>query len=112
MLQRICWLWFWLWPKGPPFGEIKNRAWNQERIKGIFVWEEHKRKERAKGCRLREDTKRVCARAKKEEASQEKRKRAAKSEILRENKTTKRELCVKKKIERREQSVAAFERNN
>ena len=66
----------------------------------------------AKGSCLREDTKRVCARAKKDEASQEKRKRAAKSELLRENKTTKRELCVKKKIERREQSVAAFERNN
>ena len=40
------------------------------------------------------------------------RERAAKSKPLREKKTAKRELCVEKKIERREQSVAAFERNN
>ena len=29
MLQRI----YLLWPKGPPYGERENRAWNQEREK-------------------------------------------------------------------------------
>ena len=52
MLQRSCWLCLWLWPKGPPFGEKKNRASNQERIKGIFAWKERKKKERVKDCRL------------------------------------------------------------
>ena len=47
----------------------------------------------------------------KEEAAQEKREQPRESR-LEEKKTAKRELCVKKKIERREQSVAAFERNN
>ena len=42
----------------------------------------------------------------KEEAAQEKR------EQPRGNRLAKRELCMKKKIERREQSVAAFERDN
>ena len=116
MLQRIHWRWlwlcFWLWPKGPPFEERKNIVWNQERIKGIFAWKECKRKERAKGCRLRKDTKRVCARAKKEEVVQEKKERTAKSEPFREKKIVKRELCVENKIERKVQSVAAFERDN
>ena len=79
---------------GTPFGEKKNRAPNQERIVTF------------------EKTQRVCARAKKEEVAQEKRERADKSELLREKKTAKRELCVEKKIERRVQSVAAFERDN
>ena len=39
--------------------------------KWIFVWEECKRNERARHCRLQEGTKRVCVRAKKEEAAQE-----------------------------------------
>ena len=38
--------------------------------------------------------------------------RAAKCKSLREKKTVKRELYVEKKIERREQSVAAFEKDN
>ena len=38
--------------------------------------------------------------------------RAAKRESLREKKTVKRELCVEKKIERRVQSIVAFERYN
>ena len=45
-----------------------------------------------------------------EEAAQEERARPRGSR-LEKKKTAKRELCVKKKIERREQSVAAFERN-
>ena len=80
--------------------------------KGIFAWKECKRKERAKGCRLRKDTKRVCARAKKEEVVQEKRERTAKSEPFREKKIVKRELCVKKKIKMREQSVVTFDKDN
>ena len=38
--------------------------------------------------------------------------RAAKCKPLREKKTVKRELYVEKKIERREQSVVAFEKDN
>ena len=82
----------WVLPMGR--GKIE-RKW-------FFSWEEHKRKERVRYCRLQEDTKRVRVRAKKKEATQEKRERAAKSEPLREKKTVKRELCMKKKIERRE----------
>ena len=37
----------------------------------IFAWGERKRKERVRYCHLREDTKRVCARVKKEEDAQE-----------------------------------------
>ena len=47
----------------------------------------------------------------KEEAAQEKREQP-RGNRLEKKKTAKRELCVKKKIERREQSVAAFERDN
>ena len=46
-----------------------------------------------------------------EEAAQEKRAQP-RGNRLEKKKTAKRELCVKKKIERREQNVAAFERNN
>ena len=49
-----------------------------------MTWEKCKRKERVRYYRLRKDTKRVCARAKIEEAAQEKRERAAKREPLRE----------------------------
>ena len=47
----------------------------------------------------------------KEDAAQEKREQP-RGRLLEKKKTAKRELCVKKKIEMREQSVAAFERNN
>ena len=47
----------------------------------------------------------------KEEAAQEKREQPRGSH-LEKKKTAKRELCMNKKIEMREQSVAAFERNN
>ena len=47
----------------------------------------------------------------KEEAAQEKREQRRGSR-LEKKKTAKRELYVKKKIEWREQSVAAFERDN
>ena len=40
--------------------------------KGIFAWEKRKRKERVRHRRLREDTKRVYAKAKKDEATQKK----------------------------------------
>ena len=51
----------------------------------IFAWGERKRKERVRYCHLRQDTKRVCARVKKEEdAKKEKEERAAKREPLRE----------------------------
>ena len=52
--------------------------------KGIFAWEEHKRKERVRYRCLREDTKRVYAKAKKEEAAQEKREKVVKSGPFRE----------------------------
>ena len=41
-----------------------------------------------------------------------KKERLAKRELLREKKIVKRELCVENKIERKVQSVAAFERDN
>ena len=42
--------------------------------KWFFSWEEHKRKERVRYCRLQEDTKRVRVRAKKKEAPHKKKK--------------------------------------
>ena len=45
----------------------------------------------------------------KEEAAQER--AATRGNCLEKEKIVKRELCVKKKIERREQSVAVFERD-
>ena len=47
----------------------------------------------------------------KEEAAQEKREQPRGSHVEKK-KTAKRELCMNKNIEMREQSVAAFERNN
>ena len=47
----------------------------------------------------------------KEEAAQEKREQP-RGNRLEKKKTAKRDLCLKKKIERREQSVATFERDN
>ena len=38
--------------------------------------------------------------------------RAARRKLLRENKTAKRELCTEKKIEKKEQNVAVFEKDN
>ena len=52
--------------------------------KGIFAWEKRKRKERVRHRRLRKDTKRVYAKAKKDEAAQEKRERVVKSGPFRE----------------------------
>ena len=43
-------------------------------MQGIAAFKKIAKEERAKGCRLRKDTKRVCARAKKEEATQERKK--------------------------------------
>ena len=48
--------------------------------KWIFAWEECKRKERVRYCYLREDTKRVCVRAKKEQAAQERKRRKSSQE--------------------------------
>ena len=71
-------------------GEGKQSVKPKER-KQIFTWEEYKRKERARYCRLQKDTKRVCAGVKKKEASQERkrRERAAKREPLREKEKSK-----------------------
>ena len=33
MLQTI----WWFWPKGPPYRERENRAWNQERENGFSL---------------------------------------------------------------------------
>ena len=52
----------------------------QRERKEIFAWEERKRNERVKYCRLREDTTRVCARAKKEEAAQERKRKESSQE--------------------------------
>ena len=41
-----------------------------------------------------------------------KKRKQPRGSCLEKKKTTKRELCVEKKIKRREQSVAAFERDN
>ena len=48
--------------------------------KGIFAWEEYKRKERVRYYHLQEDTRRVCARAKKEEAAQKRKRRESSQE--------------------------------
>ena len=94
-------------------GDGKQSVKPRER-KWIFAWEECKRKERVRYCCLREDTKRVCVRAKKEQAAQERKRRESNQEgaAQRKKKTAMRELCVGKKIKRREQSVAAFKRDN
>ena len=55
--------------------------------------------------------KKSMCKSKERSCTRKERERAAKSKLLREKKTAKRELCVEKKIERKEQSVAAFERN-
>ena len=41
--------------QGSPYGERENRVKPRER-KGIFTWEERKRMERARYCRLQEDS--------------------------------------------------------
>ena len=61
---------------------------------------------------LRRHKESMCKSKERGSRTRKERERADKSESLREKKTAKRELCVKKKIERREQSVAVFERNN
>ena len=48
--------------------------------KMIFAWGERKRKERVRYCHIREDTKRVCARVKKEEDAQERKRRESSQE--------------------------------
>ena len=48
--------------------------------KGLFAWKEHKRKERVRYCCLREDTKRVCANAKKDEVAQKRKRRESSQE--------------------------------
>ena len=48
--------------------------------KGIFAWKEHKRKERVRYCCFREDTKRVCAKAKKDEVAQKRKIRESSQE--------------------------------
>ena len=71
------------------------REREREREK-IFAWEERKRNERVKYCRLREDTTRVCARAKKEEAAQERKRRESNQERAmcgEENKKEKTKCC-------------------
>ena len=60
----------------------------------IFTWEERKKKERARYYHLWEDTKRVCARAKKEEDERERERESR----LEKKKTAKKERCVEKKI--------------
>ena len=66
MLQRI----WWLWPKGSPYGERENRAWNQERekrfslgrnargkrVQGIAAFKKIANEERVKGCCLQKDS--------------------------------------------------------
>ena len=78
MLQKI----WWLWPKGPPYEERENRAWNQERENGFLLGRNARgRIEQGTACCLWEDTKRVCVRAKEEEAAQEiKRKESSQEE--------------------------------
>ena len=66
MLHRI----WWLWPKGSPYGERKNRAWNQEIekrfslgrnargkiVQGIAAFKKIVKEERVKGCHFQEDS--------------------------------------------------------
>ena len=61
-------------------------------------------KEKVRYCHLQEDTKSVCAKAKKEEATQERKRRESNQDgaTWRKKKTTKREMCVENKIKRRE----------
>ena len=59
-------------------GKIEHKT--KRKKKKIFAWEEHKRNERVRYCCLREDTMRICARAKKEEATQERKRRESNQE--------------------------------
>ena len=58
-------------------GKIEHKT---EREREIFAWEECKRNEKVRYCRLREDIMRVCAREKKEEAAQERKRRESNQE--------------------------------
>ena len=79
--------------------------------KVIFAWEERKRKERVRYCHLQEDTENMCKTKERGNRTRKKKKKELpRGSLLEKKKTTKRELCVEKKIKRREQSVAAFER--
>ena len=83
-------------------GEGKQSVKPKER-KQIFTWEEYKRKERARYCRLQKDTKRVCAGVKKRKPhKKEKEERTAKREPLREKEKSKVLPPLKKIISVRE----------
>ena len=75
-----------LWEEGKQSVKPRKRKW-------IFAQEERKRKERVRYRCLLEDTKRVCAKAKKEEAAQEK------------NRESSQEWAVQRKVDSQEKAV-------